>query len=85
LRIVCPLPLFILLTFMLAAVSGRAEEHPTHLSTGTLQMTGRGAAEAPVPAAGASTNSARRGAPANGTRIPLGTLQMTGRSQANQP
>lgn len=79
------LPPFFLLAFILAGASAHAEEDFTRLPIGTLQMTGRGAAQPPIPGPRALTDSARRDARTTQTHISIGTLQMTGRAEASRP
>ena len=76
-------PGFILLAFLLAGAPAQGEERSTRVSVGTLQMTGWGAAQPPIPRA--LIDAARRGAGAKQIPISVGTLQMTGRGQASHP
>lgn len=78
-------PGFILLAFLLAGAPAQGEERSTRVSVGTLQMTGWGAAQPPIPRARPLINAARRGAAAKQIPISVGTLQMTGRGQASHP
>jgi hypothetical protein len=78
------LPGFILLAF-LAGAPAHGEERSTRVSVGTLQMTGWGAAQPPIPRARAVIDAVRRDAGAKQIRISVGTLHMTGRRQASHP
>ena len=78
-------PGFILLAFLLAGAPAQGEERSTRVAVGTLQMTGWGAVQPPIPRARAVIDAARRDAGAKQIHISVGTLHMTGRRQASHP
>jgi hypothetical protein len=73
--------LSILIEFTLVAASAHGQDRSTHVSIGTLQMTGGGVAQPPGPGNRATTGAAQQRAPTQ-THITVGTLQMTGQAHA---